>query len=188
MELRTLGSVCLSGHTFGRPKPLLLLAYLSMEGPQQRRQVSDLFWPEATDPRDSLSTTIRRLNRVDGGLIAAQGQVIATSLTCDAKELLALLDGGHYRTACERYAGPFLQGLDLQLSTELENWLYDTRDYIARRVRVALLALTEAAQLDGDLRAAVRHAEAAVKLSEQTPMEAHELRAVHRVLSAGDSP
>ena len=36
MQLRTLGGLGLAGADFARPKPLLLLAYLALEGPQER--------------------------------------------------------------------------------------------------------------------------------------------------------
>lgn len=188
MELHTLGAVFLPELDFRRPKPLLLLAYLCLEGPQPRRELSELFWPTASDPRDSLSTTVSRLNGAHDGLVEVNGRTLTTAVECDAAEVLSLLDGGHYRAATDRYEGPFMHGLDLSLPPELEDWVFDTRDYLARRVRVALLALVETAVADGDIGEAGRLAEAAVKVSEQSPLEAHELRALHHTLSLSESP
>ncbi len=50
MLLRTLGGLKLEGSDFTRPKPLLLLAYLALEGPKERRFLSELSWTGVTDP------------------------------------------------------------------------------------------------------------------------------------------
>jgi hypothetical protein len=43
MRLVMLGGLALEPSTFTRPKPLLLLAYLSLEGPRSRRDIAELF-------------------------------------------------------------------------------------------------------------------------------------------------
>jgi hypothetical protein len=43
MKLLMLGKLKLEPSTFTRPKPLLLLAYLSLEGPRSRRDLAGLF-------------------------------------------------------------------------------------------------------------------------------------------------
>ena len=55
MTLRTLGTLSVEGVTFRREKVLLLLAYLCLEGPQPRRRLAELFWPDATNPMNSLA-------------------------------------------------------------------------------------------------------------------------------------
>jgi hypothetical protein len=55
MRLQTLGALQLEGGQLRRPKPLLLLAYLALEGRQARGHLAELFWPEATDRRNRLS-------------------------------------------------------------------------------------------------------------------------------------
>ncbi len=188
MELRTLGGLFLTEHEFRRSKPLLLLAFLCLEGPQPRRVLAETFWTGAADPRDSLTTTVRRLNGVSPGLVLAGRQSLRTEVDCDAKRLLALLDAGHYAEAVELYSGPFLHGIDLELTPELEDWVFDTRDYIARRVRGAHVALAESALADGDVESAGRHAEAAVRLADLAPLDGDELRRAHRALVAAHSP
>ena len=43
MRLGTLGGLELAGSDFTGPKPLLLLAYLCLEGVQARRHLAELF-------------------------------------------------------------------------------------------------------------------------------------------------
>lgn len=43
MRLRTLGERALEGADFRGPKPLALLAFLTLESPQDRRYLADLF-------------------------------------------------------------------------------------------------------------------------------------------------
>ena len=45
MLLRTLGGLELEGASFQWPKALLLLSYLTLEGPQERHHLGELFWP-----------------------------------------------------------------------------------------------------------------------------------------------
>jgi hypothetical protein len=59
--LRTLGELTLEGTPLRRPKPLLLLAYLALEGPTSRRTLAALFFGDVKDPRDSLSATLKHL-------------------------------------------------------------------------------------------------------------------------------
>ena len=47
MLLRTLGGLALEGTGFHRPKPLLLLAYLALEGPKLRRYLAEVFFMDA---------------------------------------------------------------------------------------------------------------------------------------------
>jgi DNA-binding SARP family transcriptional activator len=49
MRLTMLGGLTLEAARFNRPKPLLLLAYLAVEGSKEKRHLYELFWPEAAD-------------------------------------------------------------------------------------------------------------------------------------------
>ena len=60
VKLRTLGGLGLVGSGFTQPKPLLLHAYLALEGPQPRAFLAKLFWPQG-ESRKSLSTALTRL-------------------------------------------------------------------------------------------------------------------------------
>ena len=83
MKLRTLGTLALEGTAFGREKPLLLLCYLALEGPQARRFVAELFWPEAAKPLTSLSVALSQLRKVVPEALETDGshEVSADDLT-----------------------------------------------------------------------------------------------------------
>lgn len=188
MQLVTLGELRLVGTDFTRPKPLLLLSYLTIEGRRSRRVLADLFFPDVKDPRDSLSTAVRQLDQCDPELLAADGNWLAANASCDAVELIDALDGGLLERAAEGYGGAFLAGVDLELAEELEEWVFTTREYLAGRVRDAWIRQAEEAAARGMWSLAARHAEAAVDLSEAPPLMASDYPRVFGLLSAGRSP
>ena len=61
MLLRTFGKLELEGTSLRRPKPLLLLAYLAIEGPQGRGHLAELFFPHSAKARANLSVALSRL-------------------------------------------------------------------------------------------------------------------------------
>lgn len=142
MQLRTLGGLGLPGSDLRRPKPLLLLAYLALEGSKPRRFLEELFFLDAADPADALSTTLRRLRSV--GAVEDRGEHVLCAVRCDAKELLESLDAGAVEAALPRYGGAFLETVRLPLGSELEEWVFETREFIAGRVRQAALGKAEA--------------------------------------------
>src|SRR5690625_2562554 len=108
---------------FTGPKPLLLLAYLAIEGPASRRHLGELFFAGHADQLDNVSVTIRRLNRVDDSLIVTSGSEVHTTARCDYPELRqAILERVETR-ALDTYAGSFLKGCDLSVyGVEFEEW------------------------------------------------------------------
>ena len=64
MVLKTFGNLSLEGSSFSQHKPLLLLTYLAIEGATERKDLANLFFPDAKDSLDSLSTTLRTLKNV----------------------------------------------------------------------------------------------------------------------------
>ncbi|MFC6749881.1 hypothetical protein [Deinococcus aquaticus] len=89
-ELLTFGALRAAQVPFRREKPLLLLAYLSLRGPQERRAVARLFWPDATDPMNSLSVALGQLRRASStlALVHTTDTQLTTTLTCDVPALL----------------------------------------------------------------------------------------------------
>ena len=78
--LRTFGRVQLGDGSFTRPKPLLLLAYLTVEGPCPRRRLADLFWPSApatpdSPERDDAVASLRQLIGATNPAEAAEGTI-----------------------------------------------------------------------------------------------------------------
>jgi len=59
--LRTFGRLEVEGRVFRRPRGLLLLAYLAVEGPTARRTLARRFFPDATEPLKALGMTLTRL-------------------------------------------------------------------------------------------------------------------------------
>ncbi|MBF6593943.1 MAG: tetratricopeptide repeat protein [Thermaceae bacterium] len=184
--LRTLGGLRLEGSSFGRSKPLLLLAYLALEGAKTRRELADLFYLDAKDPRDSLSTALGYLKR-EASAVEADAQKVWTSQECDAPKLLQLLDGGQLGGGLELYQGAFLAGVDLLLGEELEEWVYQTRELLAGRVRETRLQLGEKALAKGRYEVAARHAEAAYGLGGAPELDPEDLKRLYPLLYLGKS-
>lgn len=185
MKLMTLGGLRLEGNPLRRPKPLLLLAYLAVEGAKGRRFLSELFFNDSVDPPDALSTTLRRL--VKAGAASEAGGVVSAVVSCDAVELLEYIDAGAYERAVPLYTGPFLAGLDLKLGPELEEWVYGTRELVAGRVRRALIRRAEAYQAAGHTQEAEHAAEAAFLLEGAPELAPGDMRRLLRLLADRDS-
>lgn len=188
MRLITLGSLALEGATSGRQKPLLLLAYLALEGPKPRRQLVELFWPDAADGRDSLQTTVRRLRQVSADLVVADGDRLGTDVACDAHGFEAAVRSRDHDTALALYAGAFLEDLDLPLGEEVEEWLYSTRERLAYQARSVHLDLAERAVMGGRWGEGREHAERALTLPHGPARSGEELERLARLLEATDSP
>lgn len=181
VALRTLGRLELVGYGRSRQKPLLLLAYLAIEGPTSSRYLSELVFAGAKDPRDALSTTLARLRRL-GARVENVAGLVHTSERCDAVHIMRRLDDGRLAEACEAYEGPFLAGLDVSLTAEMEEWVFATREHLAGRVRAAHLSLAEQALATGDRSTAARHAERAHRLARAPHPDPEELRRLYAAL------
>lgn len=169
MALRTLGGLGLSGVSFRRPKPLLLLAYLTLEGPQDRRFLAELLWPHAADPRQSLSVAASQLRAAAPGALRAEAGRLWTRLECDALLLREAAANQEWQTVVDLYGGPFLAGLDLDDgNVELEEWLYGTRELLASHAQHALVELAERSLAGGNRRAAASLAERAAAMRDET--------------------
>ena len=188
MRIRTLGALALDGANFTRPKPLLLLAYLALEGAQERRYLAELFWPEASDRLKSLTVALSQLRQGAPGAVQADRQRVWTRLPCDAVELLERLQNGARDDALMTDRGPFLGGFYVPaLGVELEEWVFRTRELVAARLHQARLDLAEREARDGRFEVATTRAEAAIELLAMGP-EPDELARLHTLLLAGRSP
>lgn len=139
--LRTLGRLSVEGYPLTRTKPLLLLAYLALEGPKPRRHLAELFWPEVTNPYNNLSVALNALRA--HGLVEGQ-DTLKARVDCDVVELRKALlqkDLARVRTL---YQGAFLEGADLHLGEELEEWVWSTRERVALEVYEAHRDVAEA--------------------------------------------
>lgn len=188
MKLFTLGGLKLEGSDFTRPKPLLLLAYLALEGPKERRFLAELFWMDASDPLNRLSTALARLRKTAPGIIEADNVRVGVRVETDVQKLIRAVENGKNRDATDLYQGPFVEGIHLDSGIELEEWVYKTREYIAERVRVVHLVLADEEAAHGHFERAARRADAAYKLSGAAVPEPEVLERLHRLLLAGSSP
>ena len=187
MRLMVLGKLTLEPAVLHRPKPLLLLAYLAVEGRKAKRHLHELFWPDAANPAHSLRVAINQIRQVSGDLIQSDEGTIGTAVDSDLEALrdaVAARDAERVRAV---YAGEFLQGFNLQdWGAELEEWVFSTREFLAAQVRGAFIraAESEAGQGAFDLAAQWAARAFAVKRQDQTP---EDLERLHPLLVAGDS-
>lgn len=183
-QLLTLGQLRLSGLDFRREKPLLLLAYLSLCGPQPRRSVARQFWPGAADPLNSLSVAVAQLRRVNLGLIDASETQVRTALRTDAEALQVALRSEPPGGWQPLYRGPFLADLTLaELGEELEEWVMNTREALADACRNALLDAAKQRSQEDPAGAAVLAADA-YRLPCTTPLLPGGLRELYGLLTA----
>jgi predicted ATPase len=189
MLLRTLGGLELQDSGFTRPKPLLLLGYLALEGVRDRRHIGELFFAQAKDRMNSLRTTLKRLRQEVPGALEADGDPLRASVECDAQKLLSNLEAGELELATAHYTGSFMAGVYLpDWSIELEEWVYTTREFIASRVRGALLTLAEREASRSDFTSAAQLAERACWLAGAPDPEPEEFTRLGALFTAGQSP
>lgn len=190
MLLRTLGGLALSGVSFRRQKPLLLLGFLTVEGPKDRRYLADLFWPDAANSRQSLTVAVSQLRAVAENAIDVDGSRLRTRLESDASRLRLAAMESAWRQVIELYGGPFCAGVACGvIGSELEEWLYGTRELLAGLAQRARVAAAETAVSGGDLTAASRHAEEAARLATDTGLDDPRLVArLHSVLTLTQNP
>ncbi|UCH24728.1 MAG: AAA family ATPase, partial [Trueperaceae bacterium] len=189
MLLRTLGRLQLEGASFTQAKALTLLAYLALEGPQERRHLAELFWFKATDPLNNLNTALSRIRKGAPGAVEADEVRVSTRLPCDAVELLEANPKGEAETCLALYQGRFLQGVRLQgTSNDLEEWIYATRETLAARAREALLHLAEDSAAAGDFDRTADQAHRAYLLPGAPEPEAEDLERMYALLRAAEHP
>lgn len=186
-RLTTLGRLELEGSDLKRPKPLLLLAYLSLEGPQERRHLAELFWPQSTNGLASLSTALYRISKDAKDSVDTDELRVWSRVETDAQVLLSQLGTPSWNRSL--YRGAFLQGLSLpDWSSEIEEWVYETRERIAKRVQKASLELAEKTASLGQFKEAAAQAEEACKLPGATELEPEDLSRYYSLLIAGENP
>jgi predicted ATPase len=183
-----LGGLELEGARLRRPKPLLVLAYVLLEGPQRRRTLADRFWPGAIDARDSLSTTLRRLRGVLGSSLVADADRVAATLPHDVSVFEEAVRRGEPDDVVDAYGGAFLDGLALSLGAEVEDWIVETRERLAGLARRGYLTQARRALDCGDTATAARLGEAAWTLPHAPPLERRDLETMAWLLRSSRSP
>ncbi len=190
MLLRTLGGLGLSGVPFRRQRPLLLLAYLALEGPKERGYLAELFWSTAANPRQSLAVALSQLRGAVPSAVASDETRLSANVECDARGLLAAAGEQEWRRVVEIYQGPFLSGVDVGSgNVELEEWLYQSREVLATCAQQALIEIAERHMAAGDASAAARLTQRAVILREDASRAAErDLARLHALALATRNP
>jgi hypothetical protein len=177
--IRSLGTLHLEGDVRLRPKPLLLLVFLGLEGPTNRARLASLFCSDAADPADALATALRRAR---AGLADAQtGSEVATTLGSDALVFRNTVLAGDDERAVAHYRGPFLDGLTVPLGADLEEWCFRTREDLAALAVMAHLRLARAALAGGSRGACLRHASDALRHAPAGALDESQVAALRRV-------
>jgi predicted ATPase len=159
-KLHTLSGLRLEHTNFTRPKPLLLLAYLCIEGKKDKRFLAELFWPGASNHLNSLAKALSQLRQV--GVIDNDDTHAWATVNSDVNEFLFALERHDLEAAGVLYQDSFLSGFYLpDWGVELEEWIYTTREFLASRMREVLLELAETSK---DINTSTRYAERAYEL------------------------
>jgi tetratricopeptide (TPR) repeat protein len=196
MQLVTFGRVRLSSCDFSRPKPLLLLSYVTLAGPQERRKLADLFWTGANQAKNDVSKKLGKLSVVltqfkrEGAPVFPDTpglDPLPSLVTCDALDFLAALEKNDLPKALELYQGPFLHDFgkpldDLEVSEEILEWVLEKREFFGEKARSAMLQLSEEAHEAGKEKEATQWAEKAYSLSEAPEMEPAQLSRLQYLL------
>ncbi|GGR58479.1 hypothetical protein GCM10008959_20180 [Deinococcus seoulensis] len=186
--LRTLGRLSLPGTALTRPKPLLLLAYLALEGPATREDLVEVFFGGERGGPASLRSTLGRVRRALPGALVTEAGRVETGVPCDAALFLGSLDGGDVAGGAAAYAGAFVQGAQVRGWTpELEGWVYGVRERLGERQRRALLSLALDAARRAEFGMAAGLAVRAAALREAPDLTPGQARLLRRLLSAGDA-
>ena len=185
MRIRALGGLELEGSTFTRPKPLLLLTYLALEGPKARRDVAEFFWPRSDGRLRTLTVTLGRLRSGALGCVASDGRKVWAEVDSDVAQVLAALDVEDLDTAMELYRGPFVEGFRVDDgAVELEEWIVGTRERVAATLQRHMVARAAEDVVQGRVSEARRLAERAARLPGAPPCAVSDLDDLHATLLA----
>ena len=182
--LHTLGGLHLEGAARQQAGPLVLLAYLALEGPQERRGVQELLFPGHADAAGRLRMMLHRLRVAAPAALSTSGTRLETALTSDAAALFQAAEQGQSVQVLSLYRGRFLDGVRLPGEHELEEWVFATRERLCMRVRDCHLDLGRAAALRGETGLALTHAERAYLLPGAPEPEQHGARLLGLLLTA----
>lgn len=155
-------SAAVTGRAVQRRR-IALLALLSVRyrSGLSRDKLIAYLWPDADSERGRhlLSDSVYRINQELGSeTISAVGDELrldCLAVGCDVLEFENAVTERALKRAVELYAGPFLDGFFLSECVELERWIEQERDRLAREYLAVLEALGDAASAAGDRDAAV---------------------------------
>ena len=186
LRIHTLGGWSLT-RADGAPRVIpaqrvALVALLVASGDRgvTRDKAAALLWPESSDEnaRHSLGQAVYALRRdaasADVVLGSTTLRLNADVVSCDAWDLEVAARAGDDARVADLYAGPFLDGVRLRGSVELEHLMDAERARLAALFVQAVESLARTAASEGDGRTATacwRRLAAAQPLSSQTALE-----------------
>lgn len=188
MRLKTLGGLELEGGALTRKKPLLLLAFLALEGAQPRRYLAELFFGDTRDPYDGLSSALYKIRREAAEVCHTDEEQVFTTVQCDARTALDHLEHSQGEQAFALYGGAFLAGLSLHLNEELEEWVFAKREELGRRLQSLMIRRAEERAARGDFAAAGELAAEALGLSGAPEPDPEQLGRLLTLFVAADHP
>jgi DNA-binding SARP family transcriptional activator/TolB-like protein len=144
-------------------KALVLLAVVAATGAPgvPREKLTALLWPEsdAERARGALNQMLHGLRRQLGSPDAVCGTASLSLdpayIDSDISSFRAALETGDFETAARLYAGPFLDGVHIDGTDELERWIEAERRRLAELHCGSLEQLARAADSRGDRLGAV---------------------------------
>lgn len=188
MILRTLGQLKLEPSSFTMMKPLLMVVYVAIEGPQVRRKLAELFWQDGSNPMKSVSMALTRLRQGAEGSVQVNKDIVSTNLTLDVQALQVAFNTAEFEKVINQYSGAFLKDAYLDKSNlELEEWLYEKREYFAALVREANLRLAETKARTGDFMEAAKLAEQAYDTEAAAEPELEDFKRIYALLRTADA-
>ncbi|MFB9993862.1 AAA family ATPase [Deinococcus oregonensis] len=161
LNLKVIGTVqaYVGGFPLSLPtrKGRWLLAYLALEGPQDRGHLAGLLWDEGGEEqaRGNLRAELHRLRNtpVAPYLRVNKHQIELLDVGCDLPEYLGLLQGGNVQRAATLERGDLLS--DLRGGPALEDWAQVRRTEFAALRATHLSAAARRLEARGDVRAAL---------------------------------
>ncbi len=142
-------------------KAMAILAILAAGGAVSRDRMMALLWPDSDidRARGSLKQAVHLLRRhLDAPKLLggrAELSLDRSIVDTDVHQFRDAIAAGEWSRAVQIYHGPFLDGIHLGGSSELEEWIDTTRAVLARECAGALECLATAAEVSGDREAAV---------------------------------
>ncbi len=188
MYLQTFGSLALHNSSFRGEKALILVTYLTLEGPKTRAELSDLLYGRSANARDKLYALVNYLEKRTEGVIERDPEKLRSTVSADVHDLSDALYAERPEDAETLYRGYFLEGVEVSaFSDELERWVLAKRAYFALQVREALLRLGEQAAVNS-FEEGARRAESAYLLRYAPEPDYEVFRRVYTLLVAGGHP
>jgi DNA-binding SARP family transcriptional activator/tetratricopeptide (TPR) repeat protein len=175
-----------------RRRLLALLALLAGHDPPGigRDKLQAYLWPEsdADRARNSLKQALHSIRQALGIPLVSSGGVLRLDsrfIQTDLWQFEAALDRGDETRAVQLYRGPFLEGFSVPSLEELQGWIEDERERLARRHALALRTLAELADAHQERSTAVTWWQ---RLAEVEPLSSSAALGLMRALvAAGDT-